>query len=452
MHHNCHLTASESLPDWWSGGIMNTGLHTLKWAALGALVLSSGCNQYEMLRVAGYQQENYSNDVDILFVVDNSQSMAAESEELAVHFDTFIGYLTDPERGGAAYGGLTDATVNYIRQVSERGQYLDYQLAITTTDVEATFGDLYSLDPESRILANEGAQVGDKFRQNLLCTATCFKDFNMQSNPDHVCGDPIGDQITRQYLDCLCGEETWEDQCGSGSEEGLEAIFMAMCRAAENPPEACFSNTNQFTEAHVGSNAGLIRKDSTLFPIIVTDEGDNSRRIPTGEALPESYANLFKSFDTRMGFAVIGPQSDRCNNAAATRWGIERYQWFVDNTGGLYLDIAQETADEDCSVADFSENLEALGTLFNSLLDVFPLQSVPDVPTLKVFVENREVAPSMETLDEVSGSAQFGPGWRYLAAENGILFVGDAIPDYNADVRIFYRPLDGMPRELPYTR
>ena len=409
-----------------------------------------GCNQYELFRVAGYQQENYSNDAEILFVIDNSSSMQAESEQLAISFDTFIQYLTDPTQGGATYDGLDDAVDNYIRYVSERGRFLDYQLAITTTDVETTFGDLYALDNANRILPKDTPNVGDKFRENLLCTATCFEEFSMPSDPEHVCGDPIGEQVTRQYLDCLCGEEVWENRCGSGQEEGLEAIFMAMCRAVENPPDECFSDKNQFTETHVGSNAGLLRDDSTLIPIIVTDEGDVSRRLPQGEPVPEVYANLFEKFNTRMGFAVIGPRTDVCNSGGATKWGIQRYQWFVEETGGLYLDIAAKNESDECEVSDFSAALEELGSLLNSLLDVFPLQSIPDTSTIKVFVDNDEVLPAAETLNPETGETEFSNGWRYLAAENGVQFVGDAIPDYNSNVRIFYRPLDGMPRELPY--
>jgi hypothetical protein len=417
---------------------------------LTGLVLSGGCNQYELFRVAGYQQENYSNDAEILFVIDNSSSMQAESEKLAIHFDKFIQHLTDPTQGGATYEGLDDAVDNYIRYVSERGRFLDFQLAITTTDVESTFGDLYALDSSNRLLPKDTANVGEKFRENLLCTATCFEEFGMASNPDHQCGDPIGEEVTRQYLDCLCGEDVWESRCGSGQEEGLEAIFMAMCRAAETPPAECFGNENQFEETHVGSNAGLIRDDSTVLAIIVTDEGDVSRRLPQGEAIPEVYEQLFAKFNTRMGFAVIGPRTDVCNSGGATRWGIQRYQWFVEDTGGLYLDIAEKTEEDECIVADFSKSLEELGSLLSSLLEVFPLQSVPDVSTIKAFVDGDEVLPSEETLNEETGETQFGTGWRYLASENGVQFVGEAVPDYNADVRIFYRPLSGMPRQLPY--
>ena len=421
----------------------------LQWSVI-LLLAGTGCNQYELFRVAGFQQENYSNDAEILFVIDNSFSMQAESEQLAINFDTFITYLTDPTQGGATYEGLDDAVDNYIRYVTQRGRFLDYQLAITTTDVESTYGDLYAVSSDTRVIAKDDDDVADKFRKNLLCTATCFNDFTLPSEPEHECGDPIGPEVTKQYLDCLCGEGVWEDQCGSGQEEGLEAIFMAMCRSVEDPPEECFDDKNQFTEDNVLSNEGLIREDSTLIPIIVTDEGDTSRRLPQGEAIPEVYADFFAKFNTRMGFAVIGPRTDLCNSGGATKWGIERYQWFVEDSGGLYLDIANEDEAGDCTVGNFADSLEELGSLLNSLLEVFPLQSIPDVATIKVFVDGKEIPPSPEILDEVTGEVEYGDGWRYLASENGIQFNGDLVPDYNADVKIFYRPLANMPRTLPY--
>ena len=37
-----------------------------------------------------------------------------------------------------------------------------------------------------------------------------------------------------------------------------------------------------------------------------------------------------------------------------------------------------------------------------------------------------------------------------LVSENGVTFWGESIPDYNSEVRIFYRPLEGKPMELPF--
>jgi hypothetical protein len=413
-----------------------------------ALGILAGCNRYENFRVAGYQQESYSNDADVLFVIDNSSSMQDESEELALNFDTFIRQLTSTE---GATDGLADAVANYVSYVQNRSSIVDYQLAITTTDVENTYGALYGDPP---ILENSTpGDVATLFDRNLLCEATCFADVDsIPHDASYACDpenpDPPGAEVSQEYLTCLCGGGTsWQANCGAGTEEHLEAVFMAMCRAVDDPPEACFEE-NQFTDADIGSNAGLIRENSTVIPIIVTDEGDTSRRMSQGDGDPDEYNALFSKFQHRMAWAVIGPTTEQCNSGGATTWGVERLKWFVDDTNGRYFDIAEPVGDQ-CAVTDFATAMEELGKLLNQLLDEFVLQSVPDVDSIVVFVDGDYVGPSVETTED-DGTSTFTDGWSYNAADNAIAFHGTAIPDYNQEVRIYYLPLQGMPRELPF--
>ena len=42
------------------------------------------------------------------------------------------------------------------------------------------------------------------------------------------------------------------------------------------------------------------------------------------------------------------------------------------------------------------------------------------------------------------------PNERIFPAQNAVVFWGEAIPDFNQNVRIFYRPLEGKPRDLPF--
>ena len=412
---------------------------------LAGLFLSAGCNNVEFFHLAGYNQESFSNDADILFVVDNSSSMEDEAQALALNFDVFVHRLTNPT-GEAGQGGLTDAVDAYIEYTQQRDRILDYQLAITTTDVATTYGALYG-DPA--LLAKGDPSVPEDFSTNLLCTATCFNSSQVPHDPDYSCGDPLGDVVSVEYLDCVCGEDAWRSHCGGGQEEGLEAVYMAMCRAVEDPPPGCFED-NQFTEADVLSNDGLIRPGATLIPVIVTDEGDTSRRLSQGEGNPEIYAELFAEFDQRMSFAVIGPSTQVCNSGGATTWGVARYEWFVDETGGSWFDIAAQDDLGECGVTGFAGSLEALGVLLNSLIDMFPLRGIPDVNTLMVFVDGEEVLRAESYVNDETGDDAFTSGWSYLAAENAVAFHGDAVPDYNDKVEIYYLPLEGMPRELPF--
>ncbi len=48
------------------------------------------------------------------------------------------------------------------------------------------------------------------------------------------------------------------------------------------------------------------------------------------------------------------------------------------------------------------------------------------------------------------GDPIFGDGWTYETGENSVYFHGTTVPDYNADVRIYYRPVSDLPRSLPF--
>ena len=63
------------------------------------------CNQYEYFNIAGYEQADFSNKADILFVIDNSSSMRDEAVALGENFSTFINILTSEE-------GATESTEN----------------------------------------------------------------------------------------------------------------------------------------------------------------------------------------------------------------------------------------------------------------------------------------------------------------------------------------------------
>lgn len=423
-------------------------------AILLPLVTSVGCNDYEMFRLAGYEQASFSNDADILFVVDNSLSMTDEATTLAMNIEVFIDQLTNPEETGITTNGLKDAAGNYIEYVQNRGKFVDYNLAITSTDAAVDYGRLFGDIP---IIEKGMPDEATAFSANVLCTATCFDASDVASDPAYQCGDPVGEFVSFEYLNCLCGEGVWENNCGGGNEEHLESLFMAMCRAEEEPPADCYE-MNSFSESDELSNEGLFRERGTFIPIIVTDEGDDSRRLPTGEYTPDVYEDLFNAFGRRMSFAIIGPRTDVCNSGGATSWGVSRLQYFVDSTDGRWFDIASETSssgtsttdtDTDCQVSDFASALEELGDLLNSLATGFPLDSIPNVSTIRVFVDGEEIGEATSSINE-NLEVEYSEGWIYDPSNNAVEFYGASVPDYNQDVEIYYLPLDGMPKELPF--
>jgi hypothetical protein len=437
--------------------------------SLVLLSLLGGCNSYQMFSLAGYEQASFSNEADVMFVIDNSNSMWQESGAMALNFNAFIDYLTDPNGGGYQTDDLADAVDNFVSFTTRRGAQIDYQLAITTTSVDIAEGPHPTLDPgeagtfvgDPEVMAADEA-TGDNFRQALLCEATCWQG-NLPDDNNYVCGEPA-DEITTNYLNCKenCGVGGWDtDHCGSGTEEPLEAAYEALCRSVDNPPPECFETPSALTKADAHTNGPIVRPDSTIVVVVVTDEGDTSRRLQEGDEDPAPYLDLFNGFENPIEFAVIGPDYDPendkliCNNGGAEKWAIQRLETVASVTGGFYdpISVLAPGAKDvnDCVTADFSEHLIDLGELLNSLLSSFKLRSIPDESTIRSFVDGDEV-PKAELLSGTPGtsSAVYGDGWSYDPSENAVTFWGSAIPDFNQKVEIIYLPLEGTPRDFPF--
>lgn len=432
-----------------------------------AAPLLAGCNDYEMFRLGGFAQEDFSNRADLLFVADNSSSMIEESAALAVNFDRFIDRLVNPSGLDPNEPPLSRAVSDYVSSVSNRGSIIDFQIAMTSTDAGADIGGLYQ-GSGSTLLQRGDEDVAGDFRYHLLCEATCFVGPNGGlpskvdvGQDDWQCGEPLdGDELFYEYNDCLCGStDTWRNNCGSGQEEPIEAAFLAMCRTLDPSDTSgvvqellddCEERSAFDRDVHALTNEGLIRPESTFIPVIISDEGDVSRRLDQGETDPQEYLDLFKRFPTRMAWAVIGPNFDKCNAGNSPPWSISRLERLTEVTGGLYVDIEAEPGDDEvCEVADFDEALRALGDLLAGLLEAFPLQAVPDVATIRVYVEGDRVEPAAEQFTE-DGPIEYEDGWSYDASQNAVRFHGDAVPDFGERVRIYYRPLEGLPRSLPF--
>jgi len=455
------------------------------------LTLMLSCNQYEFFNVTGFEQATFSNDADILFVLDNSASMSQEASALGQNFNVFINKLANQSGSGDGVDGLGDAVDDFVSYVTERGNFIDYQLAITTTTVDYTgAGASDALEPGEAglltgtptILGRDNPDIAEAFKVNLLCDATYWDSTELlapeNQDPNYDCdagGDP--EFISVQYLDCLCGTNGWDNPSGSGQEEPLEAALLALCRAEENPPDVCYEidagTPSVFTEADIGTNDGLLRDGSTVVIVILGDEGDTSRRIPNGSADVTPYLDAFDAFERNIKVVTLGPNlipdedgvgySLPCNNGGATDWAAKRLLDISGQTKGFYRYLEEEI-DGEGALSDFSVHLNKLGDLLNNLDTSFQLATIPDVTTIQVYVNGETIDPSL-ILDETAAGIplEYGEGWSYESADNAVSFWGDpilnpdkldegcCIPDYNSDVRIYYRPLSGKPRELPFT-
>ncbi len=419
---------------------------------IGLALLATSCNRYDLFRVAGYEQATATNRADVLFVIDNSDSMQNVSEALAVNFNEFVTTLGEASRD-REFGDLSDAVDNYIEFVQNRSLFVDYQFGIITTDADADRGAL--LGP---LVRRDDPRLEDRFIETLSCEAVCFRADNPPlSNPDYNCGDPL-EELSTQFLDCTCGGG-YLGNCGGAREETLEAVFAAMCRAVPNPPQACFDvaidgatgeELNPLLQpSERETNAGLIREDSNFLVVVVSDEGDSSRRLDR-EEIPDDYVRLFDQFNEDITWVLMGHELDedggrRCPGAGSD-WAVQRYHYLATTTGGQVVDIY----DEDCDLRPFDESLTALSELLNNLLTSFALQSVPVEGTIVVQVDGERVEEAESDGFDEFDLPVFTDGWSYRAADNSIEFHGTAIPANESVVEIFYQPIDGIPIDLPF--
>jgi len=424
--------------------------------AIGLAMLATSCNRYDLFRVSGYEQATFTNRADVLFVIDNSDSMQSVSADMAVNFNTFVSELSNARRD-RQFDDLTDAVDNYIEFVQNRGLFIDFQFAITSTDAEDHAGAL--LGP---IVRASDRRVADRFIETLACEATCFTAGRPPPNdPSYSCGDPV-DELSKQFLDCTCGGG-YLGNCGDAREEALESTFLALCRAVPNPPEACFADVydeenasdekdlepSLLTREESETNVGLFREDSNFLVVIVTDEGDSSRRM-FRENIPDDYVRLFDQFNVDITWVLIGQDLDedgsvRCPSAASD-WAVQRYHFLAKTTGGDIIDLY----DEDCDLLPFDAALGSLSELLRNFLTSFALQTVPVPGTIVVQVDGRTIPQG-----EIVGSDEFGlpvysDGWSYRGSDNSIEFHGAEIPPYESVVEVFYQPINGIPIDLPF--
>jgi len=427
-------------------------------ASLVALLVAfSGCkNSYDLFRVAGYQQESFQNSADVLFVIDNSESMLLETQSLVENFGLFIQDIAAREEAQGGTNGLSDAVDSYVAFAQDRASFVDFQFAVTTTDPSGDKGEALG----SGVVGTSDPDLVESFIDSVLCEAACMEGAVLPSE-DYKCGDAFN-EVSEEYVECACGAN-WESSsnCGTSDEAGLESVFLAMCQAVDAPPVTCFQDyvdaegntvSAPLDEGDILKNEGLLREGANFVPVVVTDEGDSSNRTKKGEGTADEYLALYQQFNVRMTWVSIAPTLDEngeivCRGGAANDWNVQRYAWMSHLTDGRFVPIDETPS---CVTRDFEEVLTELGELLNNLLTVFPLQSVPVPGTITAEIDGRNI-PEADVIDQDSfGLDIYSDGWSYRTADNSVEFHGSAIPDYNAEVHIYYLPVDGMPRDLPF--
>lgn len=306
-----------------------------------------GCNPYAEFKPDADGSAT-DEEVSLLLVWDSSSSMASEADGFA--------------RG---VGDLAEALRDGPRA----------HIAITTSTVGYQGGSSSEVDPgeAGRIVGTpiDSATVGwqEQFLETLLCETAYWADTQVPSDPSFACdgGAAVPDVVSVEYLDCLCGFGEWEaTPGGSGNEEPLEATLMALCRASDDPTTACDDPISPYAStSDLRTTNWPASLDAPLHVLIVSDEGDNSRRLVVGETEAGVYAEPLRELANAVTVSAIVPGIDpetggvECSselNPAPPTWALERMVWMAEATGGLHVPVVGETSDG-CEQVDFGQAL-----------------------------------------------------------------------------------------------
>lgn len=351
--------------------------------AMGWLGLLTACGNgsttYSLLAEGQSFQQNTAataTKIDVLWVVDNSGSMASSQQHLADNFPTFINRFTT--------------------------KGFDFQMGVTTTDsylAESLFTPYYNQSPRPSYY-NGLPQANIAFLKNGNASGPSGFEIITPSTPN------MAAVFTKNAMQGINGR---------GDERSLDSMRSAL------------------SSAH---NAGFVRPGGFLSVIILTDEDDFSN--PTTTAYEtyvpslnpiSDYVSFLDSVTLSSGPArrysvnSLSVPDQTCLNQiynGAQKIGT-RVMAMADATGGVKGNIC----------GDFAAQLDQISKAIVELSTQFFLSQKPVISTIRVFVNNQEV-PKIES--NPSG------GWYYNASANSIVFQGTAVPPQGASIKVSFDP------------
>ncbi len=322
----------------------------MRWSMLVLLGALAGCGVLSGEK-SGDEDEDEDDSVDagplaLALVWDSSASMGEEAGALARALPAL-----DTARGD--------------REV---------RLVVTTTTIDPSSGPTSGIDPGEAGTPLGGVHTSTEpdwvtgLTREVLCEAVPWQAAEVPSSSDYDC-DPDApappDVVSQEYLDCLCGFAEWEDSPqGSGNEEPLEAALMLGCRAAGEPPETCRDPLSPFASTADRTITDWPGEDvDAVHVLIVSDEGDNSRRMAQGDPDPTAYVEAFAALPTPPTVSSIGLTLDpegviNCNTSGTPTWAVERVEAAAEATGGLTWPLLVPDGSDDCRPEDLAPALE----------------------------------------------------------------------------------------------
>jgi hypothetical protein len=257
-----------------------------------------------------------NRDVDILFVIDNSGSMADEQARLARNFSGFVNALDEME--------------------------LEYRVAITTTDVKHDACQTTTPENGNLVLRScldtlaDGAFEFDDLDASYACTDQCKLSAEQLEIQPTLAAD--GQRAPRPWLESIAGQQNLpvgtsmadafacfgpQGINGCGFESPLEAMRLALAKGR-------------------ASESGFLRDEALLTVVFVTDEADCSGD-PDQAAAFTSNPTFWNDADPKRTSAICWRAGVECSDAGpdlgechATNYSLDGQPGARDDDAVLY--------------------------------------------------------------------------------------------------------------------
>ncbi len=386
----------------------NFGLTTL---IIGALLLAgcgSGGTSYSILgsgQSFTQSTSSFNNQLDILWVVDNSGSMAPLQANMTSNFTSFIqnfqtlGYDYRMAVTGTDAYKANKSYVGYNSGYNSLSLFQDGGNGTPTSGVFVIIPSTPNLDTVFLDNATTGINgSGDERAFSSMVTT-----MNNKSNPAFLRSTSFFAVIILSDEDDFSNYNRFEDSWGNNG--ALDHCYV-------NSAMDTIASTAYGTNAHVSTCANQTPPDSvssyvTAFDTLTQSTGSTRRWNVSTIAVLDSACQLSHSQDPSNG------------NAA-----------FVSVQGQRYVQLSQDTQGVQGSICDtsYAATLASIASQITTLSTQFFLKQIPQVNTIVVAVNNAKVPENSTN------------GWQYNSSANSIQFFGTAVPAQGSEINVNFIP------------
>ncbi len=376
-------------------------------------------------------------NVDMLWILDASGSMADAQAQLSGNFHRFVEGL--PETSNTQMAVTTPQAWPCNSYLASSSQCTDD--VGTAGRIRREGNSVALMDPSDdhdqeqfRALAHVGI-YGDGFERPMQTALMAMCEaLDLPAETDFV----EGTDTLKDDFPFGCSGENWDP----------EHEYYEACRCLPLELNLSDDDGNEWTETLHNANLGMLRGDNPLHVVVLTDEGDQTHSMEnlgaeacaelTGDELCscqlDEVLRLMRTIVPELRVSSIGPGQGRqapedeqyfCNPMGSTVCSIDFLMDSVDITDGFYHPILTPLdGDQDqCENAELAQALAEL-VLFHPSVEWYQLTGLPDPETIQVRRENIDV-PEVGEGTTCTGAELGSGGWSYIKEKRAVSLVGD---------------------------